>query len=253
MLGYLHSQPLAELKLPNSTLVSNGDHIQDTKDFWTNLDPGYSRGITYSSTEGARHSSYSLSWPMSFTYNNGTVFDEEFITHTGRCIAESDEAYSWGFSSLLLLTFCCCTIFFSSILILLQSDVYWHSRSDRGYESPSIYGDVIYLAKKLQKMVGHDLQSPRAVDEQVRKWKRGLRCEVHETSLSSLQERRNGKTQDGRKVKEGLAWRYRGRAERAIRQQMRQCREDYGEDAMSESQNHLEHSETAHSDSSAPL
>lgn len=59
-----------------------------------------------------------------YTYND-VLIEEPTVEKTGRCIAE--DAYSWGFSSLLLLTFCCYTIAFALALILLQTDIYWNT------------------------------------------------------------------------------------------------------------------------------
>lgn len=60
-------------------------------------------------------------------------YNATYITYSGLCIA--DKAYSWGFSSLLLLTFCVYTLTFAATLVSLQTDVYWNSRSDRGYQA----------------------------------------------------------------------------------------------------------------------
>jgi hypothetical protein len=101
------------------------------------------------------------------------LLDEASIIKTGRCIA--DDAYSWGFSSLLLLTFCCYTIAFALALIVLQTDVYWNSRHDRDHQSHSIYTDVLYLAEELKKTFGHNvedhLRSPKSFDKKVEDWK----------------------------------------------------------------------------------
>jgi hypothetical protein len=73
--------------------------------------------------------------------HNETVLKEFIVKETGRCIAE--DAYAWGFSSLLLLTFCCYTFLFALALILLQTDIYWNSRHDRDRQSHSIYTDML--------------------------------------------------------------------------------------------------------------
>ena len=123
---------------------------------------------------------------------NETALEEESLKRDGRCIAE--DAYSWGFSSLLLLTFCCYTIAFALALILLQTDVYWNSRHDRNHQSHSIYTDVLYLAEELKKTFGQNIedhmQSPKAFEKQVGKWKQGLRLGVLELPPSRWQERR---------------------------------------------------------------
>ena len=123
---------------------------------------------------------------------NETALEVEALKRDGRCIAE--DAYSWGFSSLLLLTFCCYTIAFALALILLQTDVYWNSRHDRNHQSHSIYTDVLYLAEELKKTFGQNIedhmQSPKAFEKQVGKWKQGLRLGVLELPPSRWQERR---------------------------------------------------------------
>lgn len=48
-------------------------------------------------------------------WNNGTVLDRQTIERTGRCVSE--DAYQWGFPSLLLRTFCSATIAFAIVLI----------------------------------------------------------------------------------------------------------------------------------------
>jgi hypothetical protein len=122
--------------------------------------------------------------------HNGTVLDEALIRKTSRCIAE--DAYAWGFSSLLLLTFCCCTIAFAMALILLQTDVYWNSRHDRDHQFHSIYTDVLYLAEELKNTFGQNvedhLHSPKAFDKKVGEWKQGLRLDVRDLPLSRWQE-----------------------------------------------------------------
>jgi hypothetical protein len=118
------------------------------------------------------------------------MFHETSIIENGRCVA--DEAYSWGFSSLLLLTFCCYTIAFALALIVLQTDVYWNSRHDRRHQSHSIYTDVLYLAQELKDTFGGKVedhqQSPRSFEKRVDRWEQGLRLDVGELPLSRWQE-----------------------------------------------------------------
>jgi hypothetical protein len=157
-------------------------HGGDARDFWAETSTYQVSGLRltngrFSSTPGI--------------YMHGDILlDDASIIKTGRCIA--DEAYSWGFSSLLLLTFCCYTIVFALALIALQTDVYWNSRHDRAHQSHSIYTDVLYLAEELKKTFGHNVEdhvrSPRAFDKRVKKWKQGLRLDVRELPLSRWQE-----------------------------------------------------------------
>lgn len=122
--------------------------------------------------------------------HNSTGFNESTIRQTGRCVAE--DAYSWGFSSLLLLTFCIYTTVFAFTLILLQTDVYWNSRYDRVHQSHSIYTDVLYLADELRARFGSTLgghaQSPTKVERMVEQAKHGLNIDVSELPLSRWQE-----------------------------------------------------------------
>ena len=123
---------------------------------------------------------------------NETSLEEEALKKDGRCIAE--DAYSWGFSSLLLLTFCSYTISFALALILLQTDVYWNSRSDRNHQSHSIYTDVLYLAEELKNTFGQNvedhMQSSKAFDTRIGDWKQGLRLNISELPPSRWQEQR---------------------------------------------------------------
>jgi hypothetical protein len=129
--------------------------------------------------------------PNTAYWNNGTMFDEDTIKRTGRCISE--DAYSWGFSSLLLLTFCCFTIVFALTLILLQTDVYWNSRHDRSHQTHSVYTDVLYLAEELKASFGGNIKdnarSPVAFGKEVERQKLGLRLEVDGLPLSRWHER----------------------------------------------------------------
>ena len=124
-------------------------------------------------------------------WNNGTVLDRRTIEHTGRCVSE--DAYQWGFSSLLLLTFCSATIAFAAVLILLQTDVYWNSRSDRFHQSHSLYADVLFLTEELKAAFGRDSKdtalSPDALRKQVERRKQGLGLDVDELPMSRWQER----------------------------------------------------------------
>lgn len=158
--------------------------LNNSIDFWANA-----RSSTYTSTFH-----FSGQWPslIDAYWNNGTVLDQRTIERTGCCISE--DAYQWGFSSLLLLTFCCATIGFAIVLILLQTDVYWNSRSDRYHQSHSLYADVLYLARELKVAFGRDPKdntpSPEALRKQVERQKRGLGLDVDELPMSRWQERK---------------------------------------------------------------
>lgn len=125
-------------------------------------------------------------------WNNGTVLDARTIQHTGRCV--SDDAYQWGFSSLLPLTFCSATIAFAVVLLLLQIDIYWNSRSNRSHQSHSLYADALYLAEELKAAFSRALKdtapSPEALRRKVERRKQGLRLDVDELPMSRWQERR---------------------------------------------------------------
>jgi hypothetical protein len=111
---------------------------------------------------------------------NGSVYNESFIKTTGICIAS--EAYSWGFSSLLLLTFCVYTVLFATTLIMLQTDVYHHSQSDRNYQSHSIYADILIIAETLKSTPEYGLldplQSPKVLEEELGGRKHGIRFDM---------------------------------------------------------------------------
>jgi hypothetical protein len=157
-------------------------HWNNVSDFWadarTDLTPAMNM----------QNGSSNLKAP---TYmHNETVLDGTLIKQSGRCIAE--DAYSWGLSSLLLLTFCCHTMLFAASLILLQTDIYWNSRHDRSHQAHSIYTDLLYLAEELKATFGHDvedhMQSPKAFEKKVERWKQGLSLDVHGLPLSRWQE-----------------------------------------------------------------
>jgi hypothetical protein len=154
----------------------------NVSDFWADARTDLTSAMTM------QNGSSNLKEP---TYmHNETVLDEALIKITGRCIAE--DAYAWGFSSLLLLTFCCYTILFAVSLILLQSDIYWNSRHDRKHQLHSVYTDLLYLAEELKAAFGHDvedhLQSPKAFGKRVERWKQGLSLDVRDLPLSRWQE-----------------------------------------------------------------
>lgn len=127
-----------------------------------------------------------------YVYNSTTWFDEDTIKGTGRCVAEENEAYSWGFSAQLLLTFCCCTAGFAITLIALQIDVFCNSRSDREHLPYSIYTDVIYLAEELKSAFGYrvkeHLRSPAGLEKKVAGHEMGLCLDVGGLKLSRWQE-----------------------------------------------------------------
>jgi hypothetical protein len=170
---------------PHSLLSLLDGNASDRWSGFTTMPSSYH----YSFLVGADQGPYSTAPYYMF---NETALEVEVLKRDGRCIAE--DAYSWGFSSLLLLTFCCYTIAFALALILLQTDVYWNSRHDRNRQSHSIYTDVLYLAEELKKTFGQNIedhmQSPKAFEKQVGKWKQGLRLGVLELPPSRWQERR---------------------------------------------------------------
>ena len=110
---------------------------------------------------------------------NGTLIDEMYLHQTSRCIGQN--WYLWGFSSLLLLTFSVYTFLFGVSLILLQTDVYWNSRTARESYSHSIYQDILFLADELRAMMGHDIgsQSVTALEKTIRNCEGGLTLEVN--------------------------------------------------------------------------
>jgi hypothetical protein len=172
-------------------------HPQDAKDFWSGSHAGANTVI---STIDHRLDDGDIV----LLYNDIRLLDSTIIGNS-RCIAE--DAYSWGYSSLLLLTFCCYTIAFILALILLQTDVYWNSQHDRDHRSHSIYTDVLYLAGELKNTFGQDIEdhmeSPKAFDKKVGNWKQGLCLGVHELPPSRWQEWRQSraKKRTDRKVK----------------------------------------------------
>jgi hypothetical protein len=157
-------------------------HGDNAKDFWAET-----LAHPFASMQLSNGSYISVS---EIYMHDEILLDEASIIKTGRCIA--DEAYSWGFSSLLLLTSCCYTIAFALALILLQTDVYWNSRHDREHQSHSIYTDVLYLAEELKKTFGQNIEdhmkSPESFEKRVNRWKQGLRLDVRELPLSRWQE-----------------------------------------------------------------
>jgi hypothetical protein len=200
------SAPVLEIGLTSAVYgpewLRNGSKHRDPQnasDFWSDTVADAKVGH-FNSLGGER---YLGSEHKMYMYND-TLLAATAIVDNGRCIAE--DAYSWGFSSLLLLTFCCYTSAFALALILLQTDVYWNSRHDRNYQSHSLYTDVLYLAAELKNTFGQDIedmQSPKAFAKQVRCWKQGLRLDVGELPLSRWQEWRQSRAtkRADRKVK----------------------------------------------------
>jgi hypothetical protein len=159
---------------------------QNASDIWAN-----STCISYAGFLSSFNDTGQLTSNNWYMYDE-TIFDFHAVLQNGVCVA--DEAYSWGFSSLLLLTFCCYTIAFALALIILETDVYWNSRHDRDHQSHSIYTDVLYLAEELKNTFGHNIedhmQSPKAFERRVERWKQGLRLDIRELPISRWQERR---------------------------------------------------------------
>jgi hypothetical protein len=162
-------------------------HPEDASDFWSG---SHARVNTVISTMDSRP----YDGDKVLLYNDIPLVDSTIISN-GRCIAE--DAYSWGYSSLLLLTFCCYTIAFALALILLQTDVYWNSRHDRDHQSHSLYTDVLCLAEELKNTFGQDIEdhmkSPKAFDKKVENWKQGLHLDVRELPPSRWQEWRQSR------------------------------------------------------------
>ena len=181
--------PAPPLAIGLATLVASSPKrnpattLNNSIDFWDGARSSIYTGTFY--FNGQRPSLIDAYW------NNGTVIDQQTIEHTSRCVSE--DAYQWGFSSLLLLTFCSTTIAFAIVLILLQTDVYWNSRFDRHHQSHSLYADILYLAEELKVAFGRDLKdntpSPKALRKQVERQKRGLSLDVDELPVSRWQER----------------------------------------------------------------
>lgn len=125
----------------------------------------------------------------SYMYGN-SLFNTTAVENGARCIV--DDAYSWGFSSLLLLTFYCATMLFALGLILLQADIYWHSRHDYDHQAYSIYTDVLFLAEELKAAFGGDIKdsmrSPQLFRKQIERSGKGVRLEVSTLPLSRARE-----------------------------------------------------------------
>jgi hypothetical protein len=121
---------------------------------------------------------------LGFSLDN-SLYSEDDIMSSGVCIA--NEAYSWGFSSLLLLSFCTYTFLFAATLIILQSEVYQLSRFDRDHQAYSIYADILWIAEALKSIPGSNLlnllQSPKALDEKLGGRKHGIRFDVSSLPL----------------------------------------------------------------------
>jgi hypothetical protein len=209
--------PAPPLTIGLATLVASSPRrdpataLNNSIDFWTDA-----RSFTYTSTfyfNGQRPGLIDAYW------NNGTVLDKQTIEHTGRCVSE--DAYQWGFSSLLLLTFCSATIAFAIVLIMLQTDVYWNSRFDRHHQSHSLYTDVLYLAEELKAAFGRDLenntQTSMALRKQVERQKHGLSLDVDELPMSRWQERKSSRAAKAAARKEERAMESTGSLTRELR------------------------------------
>lgn len=113
-------------------------------------------------------------------YDNAVEVEPDFVVDTGACIA--NDAYQWGFSSLLLLCFCSYTLLFVATLIGLQIDVFRHSRSDRDHKPQSIYHDILFLAAELKSLLGERDENPSTeeMEHEVAQHGVGLRVQVEE-------------------------------------------------------------------------
>jgi hypothetical protein len=111
-------------------------------------------------------------------YDNTLDIDLDSVIDTGACIA--NDAYQWGFSSLVLLSFCCYTLLFVATLIGLQIDVFRNSRSDRDPESHSIYHDILFLAAELQGLFGEQVGdfSAKEIEHEISHCETGLDLDV---------------------------------------------------------------------------
>jgi hypothetical protein len=156
----------------------------DVRTYWSRsdwrIDPPGSSYTRINSSDGEH---------TTLIYNN-TAVEESFILKTGKCIA--DDAYSWGFSSLLLLTFCVCSFLFWATLIGLQDNTFRYSRSDRTHQSYSLYTDILYLADELKEFFGPEVcrhsRSPEELDKKIARYKGGLRINTSELPKSRVQE-----------------------------------------------------------------
>lgn len=111
-------------------------------------------------------------------YYNETEVNLTMIEANSRCVAA--DRYAWGFSASLILTFCFYTIIFAVSLAILQTEVYWNSRSDRVGREQSLYGDIIFLVRGLKALLGNDIEniSVKLLNERIKRDKRGFRLEV---------------------------------------------------------------------------
>jgi hypothetical protein len=154
--------------------------------YWTEMKWTVNRTDLYRSLNGSYHD-----YGTVYQYKD-TVFNEDTIIKSGRCFAESNESYSWGFSAQLLLTFACYTAFFATVLIALQVDVFLNSRTKRKDRSYSIYTDVLYLAEELnaifQNSIEGHLESPKALEKTISGYKSGLRLDIDGLRPSRLHE-----------------------------------------------------------------
>lgn len=95
-------------------------------------------------------------WPEYSTwYYNETEVNLTTIKANSRFVAA--DRYAWGFSASLILTFCVYTIMFATSLAVLQTEMYWNSRSDHMSRDQSLYGDIIFLVKGFKALLGNDV------------------------------------------------------------------------------------------------
>lgn len=205
--------PPLEIRLQSNGIVDAVNLTQQhetAKDYWKGIAAGIPDPFSsYMWTIEHAMNNLLIAHPSYLT--NNVLYSEEQILDTGRCIA--DEAYLWGFSSLLLLTFCASTMMFAITMIGLQTDVYWNSRHDRQHQSHSIYADVITIVKALKAVLGEDvmqlLKSPKELEESVEGRKHGVRHQIDELPPSRAAQR----VADQKKMRKAMEvhWRERSR------------------------------------------
>jgi hypothetical protein len=117
-------------------------------------------------------------------YDNTLDIDLDSVIDTGACIA--NDAYQWGFSSLVLLSFCSYTLLFVATLIGLQIDVFRNSRSDRDPESHSIYHDILFLAAELETLFGEHVGdfSAKEIEHEIAHCETGLDLDVEKLLIA---------------------------------------------------------------------
>ncbi|KAK5709920.1 hypothetical protein LTR17_019368 [Elasticomyces elasticus] len=118
---------------PLDVAISNGSHYGDAQD---------GRGIYIPDAVAYR------------SYGEEALSTNYLQNHT---TCQPSTIYHWGFSSLLLFAFCVTSLVFATTISLLDTESYWHGRTDRLDVPANIYRDALDLSIELRARYGEEV------------------------------------------------------------------------------------------------